>query len=90
MTLSERLTPFLVLWAATYVQVFMRVFQQLNVIHHDYWLVPIGSYGMSFTELLIVAYGGVRVAAGQKLFPTAFSIGTGGWMGAWTCMYLYG
>lgn len=78
-----------ILFLATAVNVFLRVFQQLNVIHDDVWLVPLGSYGMAFAELLIVSYGGVRVAAGQSLLATGFAIGTGGWLGCVLMLWMY-
>jgi hypothetical protein len=85
----RELLPFLILFAATFVQVFLRVFQQLNVIHRDYWLMPLGSYGMAYAELLIVLMGAISVAKGRSWIITGFAIGTGGWMGSWACMALY-
>jgi len=74
------------LFATTLVYVFLRAFQQKNVMHSKYaWMVPV-SYGMGFCDVYIIS----TIAAGDHvLWVTALAMGTGGTIGSISATYLH-
>jgi hypothetical protein len=77
---------YLALFATTLVYVFLRAFQQKNVMHSKYlWMVPV-SYGMGFCDVYIItsiAHGG------HVLWIVALAMGTGGTIGSISATYLH-
>ena len=69
--------------AATFLLVFLRAWQQQNVIHGYYWWAALTSYGMALADVLVIV--GV-VNYGLAAVPY---IGTGGSIGVVSAMYLH-
>lgn len=80
---------YLTLFAATFVMVAGRVFQQLNVVHEDYWLMPLASYGMAYSELVIALTGAIAVSRGRSWVLVGFATGTGGAVASVVTTWLY-
>ena len=76
---------------AYFLYVFFKAFQQKNVAFDHYlWVMPV-SYGMSFTEVMVVSLIAVNAAQGLSwdLAYFAVAIGTGGGTGAMLSMYIH-
>ena len=76
---------------AYFLFVFFKAFQQKNVAFDHYWWVMPISYGMSFTEVLVISLIAYKAAQGLSwdLVWFALSIGTGGGSGAMIAMYIH-
>jgi hypothetical protein len=78
--------------AAYFFFVFLKAFQQRNVMGMHYrWIMPI-SYMMAATEVFvisIVAIKAVNYTSLTDLITLALSVGTGGGLGALAGMYLH-
>lgn len=77
---------YLALFSTTFVYVFLRAFQQKNVMHTKYlWMVPT-SYGMGFCDVYIIT----TISHGDHvLWLAALSMGTGGSLGSVIATYLH-
>ncbi len=77
---------------AYFVFVFFKAFQQRNVAFDHYkWIVPI-SYCMAATEVIVVsliAIDATQASSIIDMIPIAFSIGTGGGLGALLAMWVH-
>lgn len=74
-----------------FAYVFFKAFQQKNVAFDHYkWVMPI-SYGMSFTEVLVISLIAFQASKGitAELIWFAVAIGTGGGLGALTSMWVH-
>lgn len=74
-----------------YVRVFARAFQQRNVVHNNWALVPIFSYLMSYMEILGLSLGIFDIMQNGllRIVLIGFVMGTGGWLGTWTAMFIH-
>ena len=77
---------YLTAFAAAFIGVALKAFQQLSVVHNRFMWVPPVSYGMAFSEVVIIH--SVSNAGGDIGLLIAW-IGTGGWMGALSSMWLH-
>lgn len=77
---------FILLTCTTFIFIFLRAFQQKNVMKNNYlWMAPT-SYGMGFCEVYIIA----SVANdGLPLVLAAIAMGTGGATGSILATYLH-
>ncbi len=77
---------YFLLFFTTLIYVFLRAFQQKNVMHSKYaWMIPT-SYGMGFCDVYIIT----TIAGGQHiLWIVAMAMGTGGTIGAISATYLH-
>jgi hypothetical protein len=78
--------------AAYFFFVFLKAFQQRNVMGLHYrWIMPI-SYAMAATEIFvisIVAIKAVNYTSLTDLISLALSVGTGGGLGALAGMFIH-
>ncbi len=78
--------------AAYFLFVFLKAFQQKNVVGMHYrWIMPI-SYLMAASEVFIISVIAFKAAGGapfSELIIFAFTIGTGGGLGATVGMYIH-
>lgn len=78
--------------AAYFFFVFLKAFQQRNVMGMHYrWIMPI-SYAMAATEIFvisIVAIKAVNYTSLTDLISLALSVGTGGGLGALAGMFIH-
>lgn len=78
--------------AAYFLFVFLKAFQQKNVVGMHYrWILPI-SYMMAASEVFIISIIAFKAAGGapfSDLIVFAFTIGTGGGLGALAGMYVH-
>lgn len=73
------------LFGVTYVQVFLRAFQQKNVINNKYkWVTPV-SFGMAACEIMIIV---VIVDSGLHL-ASVIGMGLGGGTGCMSAMWCH-
>ena len=82
------MTPFL----ASMVYVFLKVQQQLNVVHHRMGWVWVTSYGMATCEVLLVgviAVAAVNAASAMGQVILILQIGTGAGIGAIASMIIH-
>jgi hypothetical protein len=73
------------LFLTSFVFVFLKAGQQLNVARGHYWLVPPFSFGMAATEVYVIA----AVAVHGYSLHAVIGMGTGGSLGAIIAMYLH-
>ena len=78
---------YLKLWALSYALVAVRAFQQKNVMGDYYWRALPTSYVFAGMDLMALYFGLDQF--GEDPWPTVFAMGTGGWMGCWTSMFLH-
>lgn len=72
-------------FAAAFVGVSLKAFQQLNVVRGRFWWVPPVSYGLACAEVFIIS----QVAtSGENMAGLIAAIGTGGWMGCFVSMWI--
>lgn len=72
-------------FAAAYVMVALKSTQQISVIRGRWWWVPPVSYGMAACEIIIIS----QVATnGESMAGLIAAIGTGGWLGCFTSMWI--
>lgn len=75
------LPPFFV----TFIYVFLRATQQLNVVKGKYlWVIPV-SYLMAFADVFLI----VTISRAGVVIPLILSIGTGGALGAILAMKIH-
>ena len=76
----------LLVFVASFSEVFLRAAQQKNVIQNRYlWVVPI-SYGMAFTKFYVIIW--VVLVEGLGWWAI-FLVGTASWLGAWSAMWAH-
>ena len=70
---------YMAIGGTTLIYVFLRAFQQKNVMHNQYlWMIPV-SYGMGMCDVYIIH----SVASSENpLYLVALAMGTGGAVGA--------
>lgn len=68
---------------ATFLYVFLRAFQQLNVVHKHYWRILPTSIGMGFGDVLLV----ILIIKTQTLW-LGFTNGLAGACGCYVAIYL--
>jgi hypothetical protein len=73
------------LFFTTFVYVFLKAGQQLNVVRGHYWFVPLFSFGMAATEVYVI----VAIATAGYSLAAVAGMGTGGSLGAVLAMYLH-
>lgn len=69
----------------TALAVFLKAFQQLNVMRNNKIMVPPISFGMAFTEVFIIA----SVIDSGASIETVFWMGAGGAIGCLTAMKVH-
>ena len=71
--------------------VFFKAFQQKNVIHNNWLLVPFGSYGLAVLETAVptLAITDIMSKGWLSLVYIAIANGTGGFIGCWIAMYMH-
>lgn len=79
---------YLTLVCLMYCSVAIRAFQQLNVAHYSWRWVPPVSYCYAVFDVLVFKELWVALAAGDSLGWMIFAMGTGGWLGAYSAMWL--
>lgn len=81
----------LIIFCTTYLFVFAKAMQQLNVARDKWALVPVFSYMMAYMEYLGLGIGIADVIANgySRILFIGFAAGTGGWLGSWTGMWLH-
>lgn len=67
----------------TFVYVFFRAFQQLNVIHKHYWRIPFASLAMGLGDVMLV----ILVVKTQTLWMGVTN-GVAGMLGCYGAMYM--
>jgi hypothetical protein len=75
----------LLLFASSYVFIFLKAFQQLNVVHDKYWWVVPTSMSMAFCEVFIIA----SLAREGFSLPVWAAVGLGSGLGAVTSMWIH-
>ena len=83
---------YLMLFISTFLEVFARAAQQLNVVHYKWERIPIISYLMAATKYVIVSFIAIQAYTEAAPLEAVFAIitmGTGGWIGAYAAMYLH-
>jgi hypothetical protein len=79
---------YLVLYAVVYGAVAVRSFQQINVTHYHWGRIPITSYVFGLFEVMMYANMIDIVLQGKSLILAVLAMGTGGWTGCFTSMYI--
>ena len=82
---------YLQLFASSLLLVSCKAFQQENVLHRHWRLVPPTSYVFACAELMLL-HGGYRVVVSGDLavfILGVMSMGTGAWLGAFSSMYIH-
>jgi hypothetical protein len=69
----------------SFIFVFLKAGQQLNVARGHYWLVPWFSFGMAATEVYVIA----TIATQGYNWMAVIGMGIGGSSGAILAMYLH-
>lgn len=84
------MTAFIV-FALGYVYIFAKAYQQLNVMHYRWAMIPVFSYIMGYIEWGTVGIGVVDVVDNglHRILVLGFASGTGGWLGSWTALKLF-
>lgn len=80
---------YLAAFAMSLVMVYLKASQQLHVVHLRWARVPLFSYGLASTEVVLWAGAGYLGVSGDILGIAIYilALGTGGWMGAFIGMY---
>ena len=80
---------YVIAFFASFVYVFLRATQQLNVIHGDYlWIMPV-SIAMSACDVTVIMLILKREKKHKKSLPLILAIGSGGGLGAMVAMWLH-
>jgi hypothetical protein len=79
------ITTGLLAFASSFWFILLKAFQQLNVVHNNYLLVPVMSLLMALAEVFIIARV-AEVGFGWIVLPIGLGSGIGGMAG----MYLHG
>ena len=72
-----------------FIYVFMRAFQQRNVIHNNYKWIPPVSYAMAVCDSFLIYSIAKHADAFYAIALIAFSAGTGGSIGCIAAMLLH-
>lgn len=75
----------------TFAFIFCKAFQQRNVIHNNWKLIPLFTVSMAFLEISTVAMGVLDISTNGwgSILPIASANGLGGTFGCWGAMYLH-
>ncbi len=68
---------------ATFMYVFLRALQQLNVIHRHYWRIPLTSLGMGVGDVLLI----LLIVRADTLW-IGVTNGIGGCLGCYAAIYV--
>jgi hypothetical protein len=79
---------YLTLFVVTFGGVAVRAFQQINVTHGHYDRIPVTSYLFATFDVLMLTNIITIVLDGAAIFPAIAAMGTAGWMGCFTSMWL--
>ena len=81
----------IIIFACSYVQIMAKAFQQLNVVKYKWLSIPVVSYAMAYCEYIWISLGVIDVVNHglNQIIINGFALGTGGFLGAWTGMYLH-
>jgi len=79
---------YLVLFAFTFVSVFLRSRQQLNVVHYKWSRIPLTSYGMQLCQVASILLI-VELSTPVEIFGAVLSGGTGACLGCFLGMWLH-
>ena len=74
------------------LMVFFKAFQQRNVAHLHYVAAIPSSYALTFTDMFIIAVVAVKAVGAESLWelvPLGFALGTGGWIGSLSAMWVH-
>lgn len=73
------------IFAANFLFIFLKAFQQRNVAYDNYgWVLPT-SFGLALTEVYVIA----SIAKSGFTFPIVLTIGLAAGTGAWTAMKIH-
>jgi hypothetical protein len=79
------MTPHLTAFCVSFVFIFLKAWQQQNVVHKQFiWVMPT-SFGLAMCEFYLI---GLVARTGD--FTIAFWMGTGAGLGAMLSMFLHG
>lgn len=76
------MTHYLLAFAASFLYVFLKSAQQLNVIHRKYWWIVPTSMAMAATEVYVVA-AIAKNGVGWLIFWVGFGAGLGSVLATW-------
>ena len=74
------------------LMVFFKAFQQRNVAHLHYAAAIPTSYALTFTDMFIIAVVAVKAVGAESLWelvPLGCALGTGGWIGSLSAMWVH-
>lgn len=76
-------------WTMALCMVYLKASQQLHVVHLRWARVPIFSYGLASSEVMLWAGAGYLGVHGDIIGIALYilALGTGGWMGAYIGMW---
>lgn len=82
---------YLMMCLMTFAFIFCKAFQQRNVIHDNWKLVPIFTLSMAVLETATVAMGVMDISKNGwiSIIPIAVANGIGGTFGCWGAMFLH-
>lgn len=72
-------------FAASFIFIFLKAFQQLNVVHSNWWWVVPTSMAMAFVEVYVVA----SIATTGWGLEIVLAIGLGSGLGAIASMFIH-
>jgi len=79
------MTTTIIIGIASFFYVFLRAFQQLNVVKSRFTLIIPTSYLMSFTDVFVI----FTVASSETPWILAGVMGTGAWIGAISAVLIH-
>lgn len=79
------MAPLLLSFGVSFVYIFIKAFQQLNVVHRNYAWIPVASVMMGFCEAYIVV---AQVQNGLH-WPVILSLGLGAGSGACVATFIH-
>lgn len=81
----------LIIFSIAILFIFAKAFQQRNVIHNNWWWIPVFSFTMSFLELGALSLGIMDIANNgwHRLISLGIAQGAGGTIGCWLAMYTH-
>lgn len=80
---------FALAWFVSLVYIGAKAVQQRQVMHAEYWKMPVPSYLMAFCEIFVTVNIVKHYDDALSLALLAFCIGTGAWMGSMLGTYLH-
>lgn len=82
------------LFITNFIYIFLKAFQQKNVMHDEWKFVLPTSLGMAFCEVFVIGVIAKIVSSSEfdamHLIINALAIGSGGGLGCMASMYLHG